>query len=103
MLFSKKITTTKADPIAEMKSAIGDAIDAARRAGVWPSVIISDLENRLDGMRSVELAWQQERNRPMPIEEYERQARAEEKRAAEQLRRDQREYQEQLRQRGGRE
>jgi hypothetical protein len=102
MLFSKKIDT-KRDHTAEMKSAIRDAINAALKAGVLPGLIQRELEiHAADFRRAEEFRLEQRRANPLPtmydqmtlqpIDAHGEAARAEEKRIADELRRQQAEY-----------
>jgi hypothetical protein len=103
MLFSKKIDTKK-DHLAEMKTSIRAAIDAALKAGVPSSLICNDLSNRAtDFQRREEFLLEQRRANPTPHftkADYEKRARDEERRIAEELARQQREYREAVNERG---
>jgi hypothetical protein len=102
MLFSKKIET-KRDHLVEMKSAIRDAINAALEAGVPPSAIRHDLAGRAADFERQERASIEARQyNPMPqmfdpvtfqpIDAHGEAARREEKRMADELREQQRQY-----------
>ena len=101
-LFAKKIKTT-ADHHAAFKKAITDAIKAAIKAGVPLGLIHGEFENRAaDFRRAEESRAEARRADPMPqmfdaetylpIDAHGQAARAEERRMAEELRRQQAEY-----------
>ena len=104
-LFKKTINTVKANHVAEMRSSISDAISLASKNGVWPAHIIDQLESCLAGLRLMELNRQQ--MAPAQIDQVtlrprdDRSAqRAEERRAAEALRREQEAYAAEVNRRG---
>jgi hypothetical protein len=94
-LFSKSIYT-KRDHLAEMKSAIRDAVDAALKAGVPPAAIHQDLASRAADFERAEqrrIEARQYNSTPhFTTADYEKRARDEERRAADELRRQQAEY-----------
>jgi hypothetical protein len=102
MLFSKK-TTTKRDYLAELKSTLSTAINAALKAGVPTGLIQRELEiHAADFRRQEEFRIEARRANPLPqmydqltlqpIDAHGEAARREEKRMAGELRRQQAEY-----------
>jgi hypothetical protein len=101
--FSKSINTVKANPLAEMESAINSAIAVAQKNGVRDDFIVESLEGLLPGLQ-YRAHVQQERRRanPLPvmhdprtmkpIDAHAEAARAEEKRTARELRQQQAAY-----------
>jgi hypothetical protein len=103
MLFSKKITTVKANPFQEMKTAINAAIGAAVKAGVPSGIIQRELASRAADFERAEQARIERRQydpQPQlfdpvtyaPIDSHAEAARREERRIKEELRRQQAEY-----------
>ena len=104
-LFAKKIVTTKADP--PWRDA---AIATARRDGIGAEVVLEFLENCASALRAPALI-ESDRRRATPkqyvatehgvkvVDVYAEQAKAEEKRIARELRRQQAEYQQALEER----
>jgi hypothetical protein len=101
-LFSKSVDT-KHDHLAGMKSVIRDAIDAALKAGVPPAAIHQDLASRAaDFERAEQRRIEARQYNPLPqmydaltlkpIDAHGEARRAEEKRTADDLRRQQAEY-----------
>jgi hypothetical protein len=114
MTLFKKITTKKADPLAELVKALGDALQVALDAKVPIGPIAHELERRAAHFRRmVDFALEQRRDNPIPqmfdqvtlkpIDGHAIAARAEERRNAEELRRQQRQYAESVNERAERE
>jgi hypothetical protein len=98
---------TRVDPLAQMKAAIAAAIDAAHKGGVPVGEIRNSLAHRVamfDQAARAEIERRQYNPLPQmhdpvtlkPINSHEQAARAEEKRHADELRRQQREYRQQV-------
>jgi hypothetical protein len=102
-IFSKRIETKKADPFAELVTALSDAIAAAVKADVPHGLIQREFESHAaDFRRAEEARAEARRANPTPqmfdaltlkpINSHEQMARAEERRNAAELRRQQAEY-----------
>jgi hypothetical protein len=104
-MFGIKSINTKRDHLAEMKSAISDAINTALKNGVRRLAIQHVLESHAADFRRAEEASIARRQYSTPVQRvatasgiktidpYAEQAKAEERRAARQLKADQAEYQ----------
>jgi hypothetical protein len=108
VLFSKKIET-KRDHHAELKAAIDAAVNAALKANIAPDYIEARLAAWLPTLQHYQRTINDRRNTPTPTQHFATEtgihtvdhaalARAEEKRIAAELRRQQAEYQHDLQQ-----